>query len=74
MEQAVRKINKNAYSASQFVAQALEYITSAEDITDLQKSHIACKIGLLEQRLNDSAEETLQLLDLGAFSARVMQQ
>ena len=55
------------FSASQLVGQIHDKIVASQDLSDNQKSTICEKLAVVESRLLDGANETLQILDMATL-------
>lgn len=64
VQEHVNMIVANAYCAPQLLDQFLDYIVSLSDLSNLQKAQICEKIGVCSWRLQEGANEHIQLLDM----------
>jgi replication factor C subunit 2/4 len=64
LEAAVKNITAEGYSAVQILNQVHDVIVTHTVLTDVQKSVICERLGLIDKRLSDGADEYIQLLDL----------
>ncbi|XP_035692736.1 replication factor C subunit 4-like [Branchiostoma floridae] len=64
LEKSVKDLKAEGYSAEQVILQIHDEVLPREDLTDKQKSVIAEKIAVCDQRLADGGDEFLQLMDL----------
>eukprot|EP00026_Physarum_polycephalum_P008944 Phypoly_transcript_09051.p1 GENE.Phypoly_transcript_09051~~Phypoly_transcript_09051.p1 ORF type:complete len:254 (+),score=50.06 Phypoly_transcript_09051:631-1392(+) len=63
LQQTVEEIFMEGYPAAQIISQLSDYIATTEELTNLQKSKIAIKLGETDKCLVDGADEFLQLMD-----------
>jgi replication factor C subunit 2/4 len=64
LESAVKEVIAEGYSGSQTLSQLHSRIVSMDTLTDKQKSIVAERMGVVDKRLMDGADEYLQLMDL----------
>lgn len=66
LEHTVKEFISEGYAAAQLVHQLLDRIVIMDVLSDMQKSVIAERLGLVDRRLCDGADEYLQIMDLGS--------
>ena len=59
--QFVADLQAEGYAVNQFLAQLLDAVTRAGDLTDFQKARVGKLLALVDERLNDGCDETLQM-------------
>jgi len=67
VQTAVTELAMEGYSAQQFVAQMSDVLVHDATLSSADKSQIAMRLAQTDARLNDGADEFLQLLDLCGY-------
>ncbi|KAF0292927.1 Replication factor C subunit 4 [Amphibalanus amphitrite] len=65
LETAVNELILEGYAAAQVLSQLLEKLIALDGLDDLPKAHILERLALCDARLQDGADEYLQIMDLG---------
>ncbi|CAM8979063.1 hypothetical protein QQ045_001434 [Rhodiola kirilowii] len=68
----VNNVIAEGYPVSQMLSQLFDVVVEADDITDEQKARICSKLGEVDKRLVDGADEYLQLLDVAGNTMRAL--
>eukprot|EP00996_Jenningsia_fusiforme_P002948 NODE_3756_length_922_cov_38.329897_g3454_i0.p2 GENE.NODE_3756_length_922_cov_38.329897_g3454_i0~~NODE_3756_length_922_cov_38.329897_g3454_i0.p2 ORF type:complete len:141 (+),score=36.22 NODE_3756_length_922_cov_38.329897_g3454_i0:335-757(+) len=76
IQQRTRDLVYEGYTASQVLSQIHQMLlsTGEDKLDSLKKARMAIKLSETEKRLQDGADELLQLLDFAAFTVQVTQQ
>ncbi|XP_037094311.1 replication factor C subunit 4-like [Pollicipes pollicipes] len=65
LELSVRDLILEGYAAAQLLVQLMDKLIRLEDVPDLGKAIILERLALCDSRLQDGADEYLQIMDLG---------
>ncbi|KAG7370972.1 replication factor C [Nitzschia inconspicua] len=73
MRNAVKRVVADGYSVQMLLTKLLDKITDSEDLDELGKARLAIRIAEAEDRMNDGADEELQLMTVCGLALECLQ-
>ncbi|KAG7344155.1 replication factor C small subunit [Nitzschia inconspicua] len=73
MQNAVKRVVADGYSVQMLLTKLLDKITDSEDLDELGKARLAIRIAEAEDRMNDGADEELQLMTVCGLALECLQ-